>query len=159
MWRNILHFPTNDRFCGINVIIMGVKRGSACIHLLRIRHVERTQFNPHRYSHSHIHTAKSVKFGFYFHLFFFFCFHIYLVNLYRHYSPFGCRGAGIILMHGYYVPSSVHANYTAHTHTEPSTRLSACAISSLPLCLSSLMLYLLLGNGNSAAQKKAFYYC
>lgn len=55
---------------------MRVKRGSACIHLLRIRHVERTQFSPHRYSHSHIHTAKSVKFGFYFHLFFFLLSHL-----------------------------------------------------------------------------------
>lgn len=104
---------------------MRVKRKSACIHLLRIRHVKRTQFSPHRYSHSHIHTAKSVKFGFYFHLFFF-CFHIYLVNLYRHYSPFGFRGAGIILMHGYYVPSSVHANYTAHTHTHGTINSTVC---------------------------------
>lgn len=159
MWRNILHFPTNDRFCGINVIIMRVKRVCACIHLLRIRHVERTQFSPHRYSHSHIHTAKSVKFGFYFHLFFFLLSHLsseFVPTLFAIWLSGSGHNSNAWILCVVVCSCKLHGT---HTHTEPSTRLSACAIFSLPLCLSSLMLYLLLGNGNSAAQKKAFYYC
>lgn len=139
---------------------MRVKRGSACIHLLRIRHVERTQFSPHRYSHTLTHThSKERQIWFLFSFIFFLLPHLsseFVPTLFAIWLSGSGHNSNAWILCAVVCSCKLHGT---HTHTEPSTRLSACAISSLPLCLSSLMLYLLLGNGNSAAQKKAFYYC